>query len=181
MTTKDRINNRYFEWMFDLVCSGRYDGPVTYRKLLSYLHNTEFTYIIPMDSNRAENGIDMRWRFVLSEDCKSRYEYLDGPCSVFEMMIALAMKIEEIMYDTAVGDRTGQWFWGMISDLGLKTMIDDNFDKDYVEEVVMRFLNREYEPNGRGSLFVIKDCTQDLRKVEIFQQLCWYLDEYFPA
>jgi hypothetical protein len=133
-----------------------------------------------MDANRAAKGMDLRWRFVLRTDNRDLYEYLDGPCSVLEMMIALAITCEEnIMDDPRVGDRTGQWFWSMIYNLGLKHMTDDNFDEEYVAEVIDRFLNREYEPDGRGGLFRIKNCAYDLRHVEIFHQLCWYLDEYF--
>jgi hypothetical protein len=91
------------------------------------------------------------------------------------MMVALASECEETMDDPNVGDRTGQWFWGMIVNLGLGSMADYNFDYDYVDGVIQRFLNREYEPNGRGGLFTIRNCTEDLRTVEIWSQLCWYL------
>lgn len=47
--------------------------------------------------------------------------YLDNrPCSVLEMIIALAIRLEEhIMDDPDIGNRTGQWFWDMIVSLGL--------------------------------------------------------------
>ena len=93
------------------------------------------------------------------------------------MMVALAIRCEEtIMDDPQVGSRTGQWFWGMINNLGLGAMIDEKFDKNYVKEIVDRFLNRDYEPDGRGGLFTIRHCEDDLRNVEIWNQLCWYLD-----
>ena len=93
------------------------------------------------------------------------------------MMVALAIRCEEtIMDDTEYGDRTGQWFWKMISSLGLSSMSDDMFDKKYATYVINRFLNREYEPNGKGGLFTINNCDEDLRNVEIWYQLCWYLD-----
>ena len=79
------------------------------------------------------------------------------------------------MDDPDVGDRTGQWFWSMITSLGLGSMTDDRFDWHYTHTVVTRFLNREYEPNGKGGLFTIRNCHRDLRKVEIWDQLCWYL------
>jgi hypothetical protein len=102
---------------------------------------------------------------------------LDGPCSVLEMMIALAIRCEEtIMDDPDIGDRTRQWFWGMIINLGLGGMTDANFDPDFVDDSVLRFLNRDYEPDGRGGLFTIRNCHRDLRDVEIWYQLCWYLD-----
>ena len=55
-------------------------------------------------------------------------------------------------------------------------MSDDMFDKKYATYVINRFLNREYESNGKGGLFTINNCDEDLRNVEIWYQLCWYLD-----
>lgn len=177
MTIKDRIENEYFEWMVDLVCAGRFADEISYRKLLSFLHNTEFTYIIPRDENRASDGIDLRYHYVCYQNRRDLERYLDGPCSVLEMMIALAIRCEtSIMDDPSKGDRTGQWFWGMIASLGLNGMYDGRFDRAYVQEVISRFLNREYEPNGRGGLFTIRGGNYDLRNVEIWYQLCWYLD-----
>ena len=80
------------------------------------------------------------------------------------------------MDDPRIGDRTSQWFWGMIVNLGIGAMNDDRFDEKYVDEVIERFLNREYEPDGRGGLFTVKNCDTDLRNVEIWYQLCWYLN-----
>jgi hypothetical protein len=83
---------------------------------------------------------------------------------------------EEIMEDPDVGDRTAQWFWGMMKSLGLNGMTDNRFDERYVRDVVQIFLDREYEPNGRGGLFTINNCDYDLREVEIWYQMCWYLN-----
>lgn len=174
---RDKIEQAYFEWMCDLVCDRRYTNQITYEKLLRFLHDTEFVYFIPKDENRAEDGIDLRYRFAIHHDYEDIDYCLDGPCSVLEMMVALAIRCEEsIMDDPGRGDRTGQWFWGMVSNLGLGSMIDSRFDRQYVEEVVDRFLNRDYEPNGKGGLFTVRHCNRDLRTVEIWYQLCWYLD-----
>ena len=80
------------------------------------------------------------------------------------------------MDNPAIGDRTAQWFWGMICSLGLNGMRDDRYDYDLVEEKITKFLYREYEPNGKGGLFTIRNCDRDLRNVEIWIQLLWYLD-----
>lgn len=82
------------------------------------------------------------------------------------------------MDNPAYGDRTTQWFWSMIKTLGLRSMTDDKFDDEYVSSVIDRFLNREYAPNGDGGLFKINNCKYDLREVEIWYQLCWYLDRF---
>jgi hypothetical protein len=180
--TREEISNEYFEWLFDLVCENRYSDKISFEKLLVHLHNIEFRYSIPRDENMAEAGKSLRYRFALS--CYDRrftdtilYE-LEGPCSVLEMMISLAVHCEEeIMDNTKYGNRTAQWFWGMISSLGLGSMSNNKYDKLYVNEVITKFLDREYEPNGRGGLFTLRHCDRDLRNVEIWYQLLWYLNE----
>lgn len=178
--TKDELNNAYFEWMYQLVCDER-DSEMSYRKLLYLLHDMDFNYTIPMDGNRAEDGTDLRYRFGYENayDGPIIAAYLDDrPCSVLEMMVALAIRCEEhIMCDPDIGDRTGQWFWNMIDNLGLGDMDDEEFDKNYAERVIQKFLNREYKRNGEGGLFTVKHYRKDLRLVEIWYQMCWYLDE----
>ena len=178
MSIRDDVNSDYFEWMYSTVCGRRYAKQISYRKLLSYLHDTEFIFSIPKDENRALDGIDLRYRFVRLIRKENLLKYLGGPCSIFEMILALAFRIEEdTMDDPAYGDRTSQWFWTMIGNLGLGSMTDDRFDKEYVGSVIDRFINRDYGPDGRGGLFRLRHCDEDLRDVEIWQQMCWYLDE----
>jgi len=180
--TRNELNSEYFNWMCQLVCDERrYSRRLSYRKLLYFLHSVDFNYTIDMDGNREEDGIDLRYRFGYENSYESSMiaAFLDNqPCSVLEMMIALAIRCEEhIMDDPDVGNRTGQWFWNMIMNLGLGSMTDDQFDKRYAEQVIERFLNREYEQDGEGGLFTVKHCKHDLRTVEIWYQMCWYLDE----
>lgn len=180
MTLYD-VHNRYFEWLSDLVCGDRFSSRISYRKLLMHLHRTEFRYLIQRDQNRAKDGVGMRYRFALDNgyerDTDAIMDILDGPCSVLEMIVGLTIRCEEtIMDDPTMGDRTSQWFWGMISNLGLGAMSDDRFDKRLATDIIDDFLDRRYEPNGRGGLFTIRNCDEDLRKVEIWYQLCWYLD-----
>lgn len=175
--TRDNVLNAYFDWLFDVVCGNRFSQNVSYRKLLMYLHSVEFRYVIRNDANRAREGIGLRYRFAY-EHCtvEGADLYLDDPCSVLEMMVALALHCEEhIMDDPAIGNRTGEWFWRMVTNMGLGSMSDNNFDKRYVRDVVERFLDRDYEPDGRGGLFRVKNPPRDLRTVEIWYQFCWYL------
>lgn len=172
------IEEAYFEWMSNIVCGKRFSKNISYRELLIHLHNVEFTYIMSRDANRAADGVALRYRFAHEhagiEDAEA---YLEGPCSVLEMLIALALHCEEqIMDDPRVGNRTGQWFWGMIVNLGLGSMTDGRYDERYVDDILERFLNREYESDGKGGLFTIKNCKKDLRDMEIWYQLNSYLN-----
>lgn len=176
MRLEDRVNSDYFEWMYDLVCGDRFAKSISYRQLLTFLHDVEFVYFIPHDENRAADGISLRYHFCTSHNCEDLEQYLTGPCSVLEMMIALSNRCENIMDNPEMGDRTGQWFWSMITNLGLGAMSDSNFNEWLVNDVVSRFLNREYEPDGRGGLFTVKNWDRDMRTAEIWHQLMAYIN-----
>lgn len=173
------IRDRYFEWLASKISSGLSRGPISFEKLLRRLHSITFRYTLLRDENRAKDGVDLRYRFVWEHNYRRAVEYeLDGPCSVLEMMVALAIRCEEnIMDDPLMGDRTSHWFRNMLVNLGLDSMSDDRFDIVYVDMVIDRFLDRQYDPDGQGGLFTVRHCDCDLRDVEIAYQLYWYLDE----
>lgn len=176
---KNDLRDQYFEWLCELI---DYDERSfkSYSRLFNLLHKTDFQVIIGMDENRAEDGIDLRYRF--GESCGYHQAEIAtcldiSPCSVFEMMIALALRCKEsIMDNPDEGGQIGKLFWVMISNLGLESMSDERYDNLYCLNVIHRFLNREYSRNGEGGLFVIENCKYDLRSVEIWYQMCWYLD-----
>lgn len=175
------IKSDYFYWLLSKIGYDRFSYRTSYMKLLKHLHRTRFTWSIKNDANRAAEGKELRHRFALATENEQNEDYilyiLQGSCSVLEMMAALAIACEEsIMDDPDKGDRTGQWFWGMINNLGLGSMNDDIYNEDKVTRILNRFLSRQYEPNGEGGLFRIRGCDKDLRKVEIWYQMCWYLD-----
>ena len=176
------LADEYFEWMYDIVCDDEDSPRTTYRQLLRHLFNVEFTYILPMDKNRAGDGISLRYRF--GRECRYSVDtiarYLDDvSCSVLEMMVALPLRCEDnIMCSSSHGNRTGQWFWNMITNMKLCSMNDNRYDPEIVDDVLDIFLNREYSPDGEGSLFWVEDCPYDLREIEIWYQMNLYLNEF---
>lgn len=125
--TKNKLNDPYFEWMYRLVVDDRYSNK-SYRRLFYKLHDTEFAYTIPMDGNRAEDGIELRYRFGREQGYRDAViaNCLDiRPCSILEMMIALAIRCEEhIMEDPDIGNRTVQWFWSIEDDPDIWTKVE---------------------------------------------------------
>lgn len=175
--TAHSVEQDYFNWIYDIVCGERFAKSISYRKLLSYLHSIEFTYSIQMDSNRADDGVDLRNRYRYETKNELPHGYLRDNPSVLEVIVALAINCEErIMDNPIIGNRTGQWFWRMINNLGLGGMTDSRFDEEYAENAIYRFLERDYEPDGHGGLFVIRDCNHDLRDVDIWTQMMWFIN-----
>lgn len=175
-----QVEDEYFEWLLSLIYYGLYPESVSYYRLLLYLYSREFTYLIERDQNRAVDGVYLRYRFMQEKDISQNSvdEFLDYPCSVLEMMTALALRCEEtIMDDPQYGNRTKTWFWGMVVSLGLGDQYDENFDYDKVDKVITKFLERKYSANGKGGLFTTRHRNQDMRDVEIWYQLQYYLDE----
>ena len=174
-----KTENAYFTWLYDLMCRHRFAEGFSYIKLFRRLYKTRFIYGIPNDRNRASDGITLRYRFTYdyAGEASASDSYPDNPCSVLEMMVALAIRCEkDIMDDPYKGDRTRQWFWRMIVSLGLNGMNDDYYDESTVDDILYRFLWRRYKKTGEGGLFTIKNCEQDLRDTEIWIQMLWYLD-----
>ena len=160
-----------------MVCEGRFADGISFRKLLNHLHDTVFTYTLKKDADRAQDGVDLRYRFAYRHGYDKNF--IEGPSSVLEVMIAIAMECEEsIMDDPAYGDRTAQWFWGMIKSLGLNGMDDSHYDALHVDDILVCFLSRKYAKDGKGGLFYIPGCTRDLRRVAIWHQLCWWLNRF---
>ena len=178
MQTTD-LKERYFWWMVSLVSDGK---AFKHEKLFRLLNETPFTYLLAMDGDRYENGIDLRYEFGYEEnlpDSEVSKVLDDIPCSVLEMMVALAYRCEvHIMADEDIGNRTGKWFWTMISCMGLITQDDDHFDRTKVNYIIGRFLARKYDRDGSGGLFIIRNHPEtDMRTVEIWYQLALYLHE----
>lgn len=178
------LRNDYFEWMYQLVCDDHYIRRSSYRELCSMLDNLDFEYTIPMDENRYEDGIDLRYRFGYEHELEGSViatELDYRPCSVLEMMVALALRCEEhIMTNIDTGDRTSKWFRNMLRSLGLYDITDDNFDYRVVKEKIDILLNHDYEPDGRGGLFTIRHANYDMRRAEIWKQAMWYFNEMIP-
>lgn len=178
--TRHEMKELYFDWMCRLLDHGGRYSSTLYSRLLRCLHTVPFIYSIPMDGNREADGVDLRYRFARENGLNDAEvaNYLDvRPCTILEMMVALAIRMEEhIMEDPDIGDRTGKWFWEMIVSLGLESMTNVRFDWDYVIDVIGRFLDREYTRDGEGGLFTVHNCRHDMRDLDIWYQMCAYIE-----
>lgn len=178
--------NGYFDWLMKKAQNEEGTIPVEdYSKMFWQLFNTEFSYTIPLDGNRAEDGVSLRYRYGDEygiPESKIASEIDICPCSVLEMIVALAIRVEEnIMYDSEIGNRTGLWIWTMLNNLGISDVKNDIYEEPidtFIYNHVNVFLRREYDFDGNGGgLFVVTNSAKPLYDTEIWYQAMWYFKE----
>lgn len=170
--------NSYYEWLMRFLEDDIHDVRA-YNNLLNQLFMTPFMVVLERDESRAVEGCELRRDFA--EDIgESRRILADelGFCSILEMMIALSIRSEnEILADPLYPPNYSRMFWIMISNLGLENMTDDMYDEYEVQYILDVLVYRHYEKNGIGGLFTTNDPNKDFRSLNIWGQLCSYINE----
>jgi len=173
-------HDEYFNYLCSIVKKRK-----KYEKLLRMLHSIWFYALIPYDDNREMDGIQLRESFIEERGLQALSlfdleNHQEQKCTVLEMLIALAQRLE---FETALSKwekSTAEWFWILINNLGLDTFTDENFDMEAVQEKVQIFLDRKYKKNGEGGLFPLRYPRRDQRTVELWYQMSDYILENYP-
>jgi len=178
----------YFDSLVDFVEGEEYRG------ILWRLYNYPFTWDdgVGTDRNRALDGLKLRDIYAEKEEIDENCVKI-GPfddCSVLELMIGMAIRCEtDIMSVNGAGDRTIEWFWRMLDNLELysskieEDLHDEMYQgsaEDYIWNILNRFVSRSYNYDGsNGGLFQISKPREDLRLVDLWLQLNWWLTENY--
>ena len=172
----------YFDWLVYTIAPDYFQRD-EYSELLFFLYYTEFYWVVRRDKNRAEDGLELREKF---ENETGQYCDLCGPCSLLEVLIALAIRCENdlmYMYDPDSGDQTSRWFWMFLDNLGLLEYDNGRFDPDEISDILFHFMDREYGPEGEYCAFsddLDKDIfDQNFEKIELWYQMNYYIKEKF--
>lgn len=167
---EEPIEELYFNWL----CAKVLDVNVPiYLDLMRILYRTEFVWKIHADSNRYEDGLELRDDFVRVSGFYREDTWYHEPCSVLEMLIAFAQRAH-FQTDRPVRD----WFWEFIQNLGLDEFRQvSEEDRPIIDDILHDFVWRTYEPNGHGGMFPMRWPKEDQREVEIWHQFFEYLDE----
>ena len=183
------LKDQYFSWLYKQI--GR--GNRSYRILCVELHSKPFRWHVHNDDNRCEDGLALRQTFMDEEHIDQRHlevdYFLRRDCSVLEVLVALAQRIEFQTEDPGVFRKpAGDWFLEMIKNLGLDIYTDGHnhgnrfseLDETRIDEILEKFMDRMYDYYGNGGLFPLKrKPPQDQTRVEIWYQLMLYLDENY--
>lgn len=165
--------DKYFTWLKAKV-TDKHMAVVgrSYDRLFYKLYTTEFIFVVPFDENRLLDGLSLRREFSTTRvifPCK---------CSVFEVLIALALRCEDqIMHDQKHGERSGEWFWEMLGNMGLAKYSDDRYDEQDVDDILHKFLYHEYDDKDTLGCAFRSSEHPDLSEFELFQQMYFHLND----
>jgi hypothetical protein len=169
------LDELYLEWLYSQVADpGFQDEDLTYWEVLKVLFKTPFAYVVPMDVNRIMDGKALRRRFVSEKGLSGVSEsWIKIGCSVLELMVGLSQRLSFL----ADGE-PHYWFWELMDNLGLR-QFTDAYELPYedIEEMLDGLIFRNYEYNGRGGFFPLRNPQRDQRDIELWAQLADYIEE----
>ena len=181
------IKDAYYKWLLETVgeqSNGKFGI------LLYHLFNVDFTWIavdeLDRDHNRAGDGKNLRDDFVCNHPNLDRDitdDELDselGNVSVLEVLIGIAKRIDDILYDPEEDSKVKEYFWIMIRNLGLYSQNDANFSMAEVEDCLYIWMNRQYD--GHGNPCNILKFKHDIgaNSIEIWYQIHEWVGENYP-
>lgn len=177
MNASQTLDERYFDFLCQKIGVKQGLPPSESRtQLLAQLYTHEFSDWLPNDHNRSGDGLELRDTFIKRRQLKVPDDWMGLPCSIFEMMIALAGRIA---YHTDWSVSTA--FWKLVQNLEMDQFHDERYNdgiRDGITRVLDAFNNRVYSANGQGGLFPLKHPRADQRDVEIWYQMHAYLQEH---
>lgn len=149
--------------------------------LISVLQNTDFKFS-SMDRPRVDDAFDLRSVYVGTH----RFNNVDnvdmriyGCASVLELLASLAIRVDmEIVGDPA-NPRPDALFLDWIKNLGILVK-DDKWTIEKSNNIVKKlskWMLRDYEDDGKGSIFVLKSVTFNFSKSDIWRQIYKYYYE----
>lgn len=160
------------------------NGGENHRKLCVELFKNRFfiTRSAPKrDIDREKDGLELRKEW--SNDS------LDGefhviPCTMLEMIIGISKRMSEQLMDEDGEDKTAQYFWEIMENLGLTCMDDDNFGwetglaQKKIAKTCEILCKRQYNPDGTGGgMFPMPGILGiNQKKIEIWYQMQEYIN-----
>lgn len=155
----------YFTW---LALNAAGDQSIGWMSILGELWRTTYIFNYDIDKDRNADGLSLRTQYTcITGDTDVPGD--DVECTCLEALVAIAMRCDSISGDPGVENIPG-WFQELFENLR------SAYDGDY-QQAIMKWMNREYAPDGRGGLFPLNNPVHDQRYVPTWNQMCSYLSE----
>lgn len=98
-----------------------------------------------LNTDRYEDAEQLRIDYGIDNNIKDVLLYFeDTSITVFEVLVALSMRLEKkVVPNNKKGDRTSQWFWALINDIGLGKQDDDRCDSNIIDGIVKEWMSEK--------------------------------------
>ncbi len=182
---KDEFRTAYYNWLAEKAgfpyMKDTYGA--SYDTLREVLVETPFTWVHPMDENRAYDAMDYRWicRTLTGFTYEGQPEIDDDiegwPPSVLEVLMGVAANAR---YMSMTDSDEEFWFWIFLENLGLDRAYDGSgLNATVIRNVLRKWMERRYSADGTGSIFKFppKRAPKGFKDKEIWYQL----NDYFMA
>ena len=181
--TRNEIDQRveYVKW---LCYVGGLDnfGP-RHMRFAWELYQKNFYPLVGNDDNRCADGKELRGEYAQAMRLHDVH-FLNGPCSVFEALVGIARRMEYIISLPYETNPVARWFLLLIKNLNLHFYDDEDICSMDIElrndYILTKWLERDYDGNGKGGIFPLNRPREDQRRIEIWSQMHAYLDENYP-
>lgn len=170
MISLNLSKDEYFIWLLNKIGAEK-----SYMSLCGQLYKIKFTWFVPNDDNRIQDGFDLRDEYLDEFDAELETDMLFSDCSVLELIIGVCNRIS---YESNLS--VDDAFWELITNLKLEKYADNYYNENAYRQInkkIKTFIDRTYSSNGEGGLFPLKFNNEDQRKVEIWYQMSAYLIE----
>lgn len=175
---------RYFEWLYGHFGKiSDQDPSLTHWLLAEQLFHTNYRWTVHNDDNREMDGLSLRDDFCDLVGSWNDNPFVFRPCSVLEVLVALAIRADYEADGLNIVEGVDEWFWLFLKNIGLDGFNDKTYSnfqratKQRVENRVNLVLDRNYGPDGHGGLFPLNQAMTDQRDVELWYQLSAYILE----
>lgn len=186
------MNEEYLEWLLQQAGVTNDPDGTGYSMLCGILQDKPFYPLVEMDENRWEDGMRLRLDFVEETEkyapdqyyCLDMLDSLLGGCTVLEVLVVMAEKMNYEMLDSSHEATVGKWMEELIGNLGLDMYTDSevmNNENAYfeIERVIDRFVFRQYNWRGEGGLFPLRNPRYNQTEIELATQMNNYLMENY--
>lgn len=174
LVDKLRATDReYRKWLLRRVGFRRkgYDRLMDQLLKMPYYWDSKF----PRDEDRALDGLMLREEYFDDEPPLMLFP----DCSVLEMLVAFAIRIDNEWTGDPEEPHPEEIFWEMICNLSLEKQDNFRFDHNIVERFVEIWLRRFYDFEGNRSIFPVEKCEKDHRKISIWSQMLDYISQKY--
>lgn len=181
----------YVDWLksFTMDESIETERRPSYDRLLKKLWDIPYRPAVGNDHSRAVDGMGLRndyrqfvgLEFGLRDTRRIRLsDDIYGPCRVLEMLIALSMRMFDMMQDMGYFNSVARWFWEIIENVGLDECTDLYFNShpecsEIIDELVNDILDSKDHGWQPGGWFYLSGWW----RTELWYQMNAYLSEYF--